>query len=167
MHLFVIESVSQLTFKYFFGSSLIIFCQSSANCYLKWKGCYERHFELQISLYTRFIFVYTPESKTAFICIFYFWFFDSFYNYLFTFHFYKDGQVLLRETTHIKKKQFLRWILWLGLVLYFNKYNFDHSCILLEPSYFRIPNSNVNFIKNHLHTNSQIVCEVSLTESVK
>lgn len=129
MHLFVIESVS-INFQIFFGSSLIIFCQSSANCYLKRKGCYERHFELQISLYTRFIFVYTPESKTAFICIFYFWFFDSFYNYLFTFHFYKDGQVLLRETTHIKKKQFLRWILWLGLVLYFNKYNFDHSCIL-------------------------------------
>lgn len=85
-------------------------------------------------MYTRFIFVYTPESKTAFICIFYFWFFDSFYNYLFTFHFYKDGQVLLRETTHIKKKQFLRWILWLGLVLYFIKSNFDHSCILLFTS---------------------------------
>lgn len=85
-------------------------------------------------MYTRFIFVYTPESKTAFICIFYFWFFDSFYNYLFTFHFYKDRQVLLRETTHIKKKQFLRWILWLGLVIYFNKYNFDHSCILLLTS---------------------------------
>lgn len=89
-------------------------------------------------MYTRFIFVYTPESKTAFICIFYFWFFDSFYNYLFTFHFYKDGQVLLRETTHIKKKQFLRWILWLGLVLYFNKSNFDHSCILLFTSESKI-----------------------------
>lgn len=72
--------------------------------------------------------------KDGIYLYFLFLIFDSFYNYLFTFHFYKDRQVLLRETTHIKKKQFLRWILWLGLVIYFNKYNFDHSCILLLTS---------------------------------
>lgn len=30
---------------------------------------------------------------------------------------------------------------------------------MLEPSYFRIPNSNVHFRNNRLHTNSQIVCQ--------
>lgn len=158
MHLFVIESVS-INFQIFFWIIINYFLPKLGKLLFKMKRLLWAPFWITNFIVHRVYFCLHSWIKDGIYLYFLFLIFDSFYNYLFTFHFYKDRQVLLRETTHIKKKQFLRWILWLGLVIYFNKYNFDHSCILLEPSYFRIPNSNVNFRKNHLHTNSQIVCQ--------
>lgn len=80
------------------------------------------------------LFLFTLLNQRRHLFVFFISDFLIVFTIIFTFHFYKDGQVLLRETTHIKKKQFLRWILWLGLVLYFIKSNFDHSCILLFTS---------------------------------
>lgn len=83
---------------------------------------YEFHFTPGL-----FLFTFLNQRRHLFYFFISSWIFDSFYNYLFTFHFYKDGGVvfsaeLLRETTCEKyKKQLCKRISWLCHAMYYRK----------------------------------------------